>query len=94
MIANPPQFNQQTGALLNPEPKQAVDTAFNNILNAVAEYSIHPNLFLQPQNFYINPQAKFTIPFSGTPAQKAPGVYVLGPNGVPLPGTHRAVSLR
>lgn len=89
IIANPPKFNQQTGALLNPEPKLATEAAFNNILNAVAEYSVHPNLFLQPENFYINPRAKFTIPFDGVPAKKAPGVYVLGPGGIPLAGAHR-----
>lgn len=90
IAANPPQFDQQTGELLNPEPKIAVETAFNNILNALGQYSVHPNLFVHPDDFYINPNVTFTIPFDLAPAQSMPGVYVLGPGGIPLPGVQRA----
>jgi hypothetical protein len=85
LAANPPAFNPN-GSLTSRAPLHAVNTAFNNILNAVAENSVHPNLFLSPSDFYINPLAKFTIPFTSAPAGRAPNYVLLGPHGVPLPG--------
>ena len=84
-ITNPPVFKPD-GTLVDATPKRAIDTAFNAILNAVAEQSVYPQLFRKPSDFYINPDATFTIPFSGTPANQAAGFFQLGPGGVPLPG--------
>jgi hypothetical protein len=64
----------------------AINKAYNAILNAVAEYSLHPGLFLSPADFYLNPNISFTINFTSTPAAAAPGYFVRGPGGVLLPG--------
>jgi hypothetical protein len=68
------------------DPTPAVDDAVNAILNAVAETSIHPLLFNQPGDFYLNPYVTFTETFSGAPAQAAPGYFIRGPHGTILPG--------
>ena len=71
----------------NPTP--ALNVAYNAIMNALAEYSVHPTLFRKPSDFYLNPRANFTTSFDATPASGAPGVFLLGPGGVPLPGAPR-----
>jgi len=73
------------------DPTPALNVAYNAIMNALAEYSVHPTLFRNPGGFYLNPRANFTINFDGTPASGAPGVFLLGPGGVPIAGApHRA----
>lgn len=64
----------------------AISATFNAIINALAEFSLHPNLFQQPSDFYINPQAHFSVGFSDVPARSAPGFFVRGPGGQLLPG--------
>lgn len=85
-LANPPVFNPLTGQLENQAPKQAVEAAFNNILYAVGEYTVHPNLFTSPADFYVDPGFTFKIPYLSDPAQDIPNVYGRGPGGVVLPG--------
>jgi hypothetical protein len=82
--ATPPAFDPRTGALLNAEARRATEAAFSNIINAVAEYSVHPNLFLNPGDFYV--LTTYTLPYTGTPAKEAGGFFILGPGGQPLPG--------
>ena len=86
--AQPPTFKAD-GTLADPAPLEAVNTAFNAILNAEAENSVHPRLFRKPADFYINPAVRFSIPFTSTPAQAGPGYYVHGAGGVPLAGSAR-----
>ncbi len=70
----------------NQAPKQAVEAAFNSILYAVGEYTVHPNLFTSPTDFYVDPSYTFKLPFIGDPASEIPNVYGRGPGGVVLPG--------
>ena len=67
-------------------PAAAVNFAVNSILNAIAESTIHPLLFNDPGDFYLNPYIQFTLSFSGTPASSAPGYFIRGPHGTILPG--------
>jgi len=71
------------------DPTPALNVAYNAIMNALAEYSVHPTLFRNPGDFYLNPRANFTTSFDGTPASGTPGVFLLGPGGVPLAGAPR-----
>jgi hypothetical protein len=73
-------------APLDTDPTSAVNTAVNAILNAEAETTIHPKLFLSPDDFYINPNVTYDVTFTGAPASFAPGVFVRGPHGAILPG--------
>jgi hypothetical protein len=84
------------GTLVQADATSDLNVAYNAILNAVAENSVHPALFPNPGDFYINPNAKFDITFDGTPAQQGPGYFVFGPGGVLLPGapTHPHVTVR
>jgi hypothetical protein len=81
------------GTLVDPTPLIALETAYNNILNAVAENSMHPTLFQSPGDFFINPKVRFTLDFDGVPARKGPGFFNRGPGGVlltsPGGGRHR-----
>lgn len=84
--ADPPIFDPTTGKLLNQAPREAVGAAFNSILYAVGEYSVHPNLFTSPSDFYVDPSFTFKIPFLGNPAASIPNVFGRGPGGIVLPG--------
>ncbi len=85
-MANQPVFDPTTGALQNPEPRQAIEAAFNSILYAVGEYTVHPNLFVNSSDFYVDPSYTFKIPYTSDPAAVIPNVYGRGPGGVALPG--------
>jgi hypothetical protein len=85
-LASTPPNAGAGGALVQPSPTAAVNTAVNAILNALAESSLHPNLFTSPSDFYISPDVQFTTDFSGAPAQSSPGYFVRGPHGNVLPG--------
>jgi hypothetical protein len=74
------------GMLTSGDPTPAVAVAVNAILNALAESTIHPLLFLNPGSFYLNPNIQFTLEFSGAPAASAPGFFIRGPHGAFLPG--------
>jgi hypothetical protein len=74
-----------TGATLA-HARQVINVAYNAILNAIAEYSLHPNLFTSPGDFYISPDIFFPTSFNGNPATAAPGYFVRGPGGQLLPG--------
>jgi hypothetical protein len=74
------------GKLVNPDPTPALNATANAILNAVAENTLHPALFLTPNDFYLNPNVKFTYTFTSVPAQAAPGFFIRGPGGAFLPG--------
>jgi hypothetical protein len=86
-LAKLPPVTGPNGTLTTGDPTPAINVAVNAILNAIAESSIHPLLFLHPGNFYLNPNAQFTLASSGVvPAQTAPGFFIRGPHGVILPG--------
>jgi hypothetical protein len=68
------------------DPTPALNQAINAIFNALAESSIHPNLFRSPSDFYISSNVQFTINSTGAPADSSPGFFVRGPHGVILPG--------
>lgn len=85
LMANPPTFDVN-GVLADQGQVKALNTAFNNIMNALAESSLHPRLFTHPSDFYINPAVNYTITFASTPAKQGPGFFVLGPGGKVLPG--------
>jgi hypothetical protein len=74
------------GTLVRANPTPALNQAINAIFNALAESSIHPNLFRSPSAYYISPDVQFTIGSTGTPAQSSPGYVIRGPYGVILPG--------
>jgi hypothetical protein len=74
------------GTVTSGNPTPAVNVAVNAIVNAIAESSIHPLLFLHPDNFYLNPNIQFTLSFSGVPAASAAGFFIRGPHGAILPG--------
>jgi hypothetical protein len=85
----------QVLALLPPVPQAtaAMNTAYNALLNSVAEFSLHPNLFQKPSDYYLNETIFFPITFDGNPATSAAGYFVRGPGGALLPGAmpHRHV---
>ena len=85
-IAELPPVNGPNGTLVTGNPVPILNVAANAIFNALAETSIHPNLFLNPSNFYLNPNVGFPISFTGIPADAAPGFFIRGPHGVILPG--------
>jgi hypothetical protein len=86
-LASLPPVAGSNGNLTQGDPTAAVNTAINTIFNAVAEFTVHPNLFQSPGDFSLNPYANFTIASAGTaPAQSAPGFFIRGPHGVILPG--------
>lgn len=89
IVAHPPQFAAD-GTITNPEPLAALNSSYNAILNAIAEFSVHPNLFTSPSDFYINPTVTFPLSFTGVPASSGSGFFILGPGGVPLPGAPRS----
>lgn len=74
-----------TGATLA-QARQVMNVAYNAILNAIAEYTLHPSLFTSPTDFYISPDIFFPTSFNGSPAAAAPGFFVRGPGGQLLPG--------
>ncbi len=73
-----------TTVVANPTP--TINIAVNAILNALAEQSVHPNLFQMPSDFYISPNVYFTLDFVGAPAKSSLGFFVRGPHGTILPG--------
>ena len=81
-----PPVTGPSGKATQGDPTPAVNYAVNSILNAIAETSIHPLLFNQPGDFYLNPYVTFTVTFSGAPAETAPGYFIRGPHGTILPG--------
>lgn len=85
LAATPPVVGPD-GQLHHADPTDAANTAVNAILNALAESSIHPTLFLNPSDFYISPNVTFTVDSSGAPASSSPGFFVRGPHGIVLPG--------
>jgi len=86
-LAAAPPVAGADGALARPDPTAALNTAINAILNALAETSLHPNLFVSPGDFYLSPEVTFDINFSGgPPAKAAPGYFTHGPHGALLPG--------
>lgn len=85
-LATAPPVVGPHGSLTRPDPTPALNTAINAILNALAETSVHPNLFQSPSDFYLSPDFTFDINFSGIPAKSSPGYFVRGPHGVTLPG--------
>jgi hypothetical protein len=88
IAAHPPQFAPD-GTITNPQPLAAVKSAYNAILNAIAEFSVHPTLFTSPSDFYINSTADFPLTFTGTPANTGSGFFIRGPGGALLPGSGR-----
>jgi hypothetical protein len=74
------------GTLTPGDPTPAINIAVNGIVNALAESTIHPLLFRNPDSFYLNPHIEFTLKFSGAPAAAAPGFFIRGPHGAILPG--------
>jgi hypothetical protein len=85
-LAKLPPVVRPDGTLAQANPTPTVNVAVNAIVNAIAEASVHPLLFLKPENFYLNPNVMFTLSFSGTPASSAPGFFIRGPHGAFLPG--------
>jgi hypothetical protein len=63
---------------------KALNAAYDAILDAVAENSVHPKLFRSPSDFYDNPGTAFTIKFDGDPVGASTGFYTHGPGGVLL----------
>jgi hypothetical protein len=74
------------GTTTNGDPTPAINDAVNAILNAEAETTVHPKLFLKTSDFYLNPNIRYDITFSGAPAEAAPGFFIRGPGGTILPG--------
>jgi hypothetical protein len=85
-LAQQPPVAGPGGTLVPADPTAAINKAVNAILNAMAQTTVHPLLFLKPGNFYLNPYITFTLSFSGVPAQSAPGYFIRGPHGAILPG--------
>ncbi len=81
----------QVGATLASNPPvditPVLNAAVNSILNSVAEFSVHPQLFTRPSDFYINPYVKFDLTYTGgAPAQAAQDYFLRGPHGEFIPG--------
>jgi hypothetical protein len=85
-LAELPPVAGPSGTLTTGNPTPAVNVAVNAILNALAQSTVHPLLFLNPDNFYLNPNVQFTLTFNGVPAQAGPGFFTRGPHGAILPG--------
>ena len=85
-LAQLPPVTGPGGTSTQGNPTPAVNYAVNAILNALAQTSIHPLLFNQPSDFYLNPNVTFTLSFSGAPASSAAGFFIRGPHGTILPG--------
>ena len=66
-LAQLPPAAGQNGTQTSGDPTPAVNDAVNSILNGIAETSIHPLLFNEPSDFYLNPYITFTTTFSGAP---------------------------
>jgi hypothetical protein len=86
VLAAAPPVAGPNGTLRPADANAAVNTAYNAILNAIAEVTIHPLLFQQPGDFYISPDYHFTVNYTGAPATSSPGYFVRGPGGRVLPG--------
>lgn len=69
---------------------EAIDATYNRVQNALAEFSLHPELFRRPGDFYVNPAAQFTLdrPISDVPARLFPGFFYRGPGGAVIQGAH------
>jgi hypothetical protein len=85
-LAQLPPVEGPDGTLVKADSTQAVNSAVNAVLNGLAETSMHPKLFLNPSDFYLNPYIQFDATFVGAPASAAPGYFIRGPRGVILPG--------
>jgi hypothetical protein len=85
-LAQLPPVAGPNGTLVPGDPVPILNVASNAILNALAETTIHPTLFVDPADFYLNPAASFDITFTGIPASSAPGFFIRGPGGAILPG--------
>jgi hypothetical protein len=85
-LAETPPVPGPNGSIVPANPIPTVNIAVNAILNAIAEQSVHPNLFSTPSTFYLNPLTFFTVNSVGAPAKAAIGYFVYGPGGVLLPG--------
>ncbi len=72
------------GAEPTPQAINSYSETYSNILNAIAEFSVHPVLFRSPSDFYKSPTAIFKPSFSGIPANRGVGYALRGPGGVPL----------
>jgi hypothetical protein len=86
LLAATPPVPGPNGSMVPANPIPTINIADNAILNAIAEQSIHPNLFSTPGTFYLNPTVYFTVDFKGAPAKATIGYFVYGPGGVLLPG--------
>lgn len=75
--------NPAGGAVATPQALTSLENTYSNILNAVAEFSVHPKLFRSTSDFYANPLAHFKKSFSGIPAS-FPGFFAHGPGGRPV----------
>jgi hypothetical protein len=76
------------GRLVTANPIPAINEAINASFNALAETSIHPNLFRSPSDFYISPDIQFDLNSTGAPARSSPGYFIRGPHGAILPGAN------
>ena len=85
LAADPPRFDA-AGKLADTTTLKPVNTAYDAILDAVAENAVHPKLFREPGDSYDNPATNFTIKFDGDPVGAAPGFYTHGPGGILLHG--------
>jgi hypothetical protein len=85
-LSTAPNVPGPNGTTVLANPTYSITIAVNAILNAVAEQSVHPNLFTTPSTFYLNPNVTFNLNFVGAPAKASIGYFVLGPGGKLLPG--------
>lgn len=83
--ANPPKFDA-SGRLIDQTPLNQLNSAFNAISNAIAEFTVHPNLFQRPSDYYINPNVQFRLGDNAAPSIAGPDFFVRGPGGALLPG--------
>ncbi len=81
-----PPVSGPNGTMVQGDSAPAVNQAVNAIVNAIAEFTLHPNLFTSTSDFYLNPYVTFTTSFTGVPASSAPGYFIRGPHGTILPG--------
>ena len=85
-LAATPPVPGPDGRPVTADPTPALNQALNAIFNALAEASVHPNLFRSPSDFYISPDVRFDLNSTGAPAQSSPGYFIRGPHGAILPG--------
>ena len=71
-VAATPPVQGPDGTLKPGDITAAVNAASNAILNAIAQSSVHPLLFLSPSDFYLSPDITFTTSFNSTPARRPP----------------------